>query len=205
MSKFDFVPKTPEELYNHFFKVTGGVSIVGTLIKGIAKHATAEEFETLSQDVFVRMLDHNLIAKFDSAKGNFGGVVFFTVRSVVVNYLERKARDPMGGLKAGSLVDQIEDGEFEAGTYSMETLDEGSDKEGRAVEAGDSIAKLARYLEGLARKATNTRDRNLVKVLELLAEEQAPSEIAEALGVTKSTISNWMARIAEITTELKLV
>lgn len=199
----NFVPKDNNELYSHYFKKVAGRSIVGTILKGIVKYASEEEMATLSNDVFLRMLDKNVLGNFDPSKGNFGGAVFFVTRSVAVNYLERKERDPLGGLYAGSLVETSEDDEFEPGVYRLESRVGSQDLEREAV-AKDSVSQLTSYLETLASKATNKRDANLIKVVRLLAEESTPQEISEELKVTKATVLNWMGRLAEIAKQLHL-
>jgi len=157
-SKFDFVPGSHKELYDHYFAKKGGKSIVGTIIKGIAPHATQDEFESWSHDVYARMLDKKVMENFDPTKGNFGGTVYFTTRSVVVNALEKKSRDALHN--SSSLVDHTD--APSAGTVSMETLDQGHSEEGRK-EAKSAIHKLTNHLEKLASTATNTRDKNLIR------------------------------------------
>lgn len=201
MSKMDYVPTSYADLYAYYFAVKNGRSLVGTLIKGLMKHATPDEFEVLAQDTFTRMMEHKILEKFDASKANFGGAVYFTTRSVCVNYLDRKGRDPIGALNAGTVVESREDGEFERGVYALDSMDEGQDLEG-SREATDFLGKLAAKLEALAKNPANTRDRNLIKVLELLAKEKTPSEIAEELGVTKTTVANWTAYIQQLAKQL---
>lgn len=199
----NYVPKSYEDLYRHYFTVKGGKSIVGTLLHGIMRFATEDEMESLMQDVFERMMRGNLLEKFDPAKGNFGGILFVAVRSVAANYLGRKSRDPLGALNAGSLVESTDDEEFEVGTYSLDRRESGEDLE-RATIARDAVARLKVEVAKLVKKADNLRERSLLKVVDLLAEESTPDEIAVALGVSRGTAHNWIARVAEIARGLNL-
>lgn len=200
---FNYVPKNYEDLYQHYFKVTAGKSIVGTLLHGIMRFATEDEMESLMQDVFERMMRHNMLEKFDPAKGNFGGVLFVAVRSIAANHLGKKSRDPLGGLYGGSLVENTDDEDFEVGTYSLDRRDSGVDVERGAI-AREAVAQLKAECTKLVKKADNLRERSLLKVVDLLAAESTPDEIAKTLGVSRGTAHNWIARVAEIANGLKL-
>ncbi len=125
-AKNDVIPKDYEELYLHY--IAGTMTrpslcqqIIRTMTKG---NATEEEREVLSHDVFTRCLEKDILKVFDPSKANFGGVIFFVTRSIVVNYLSRKARNPLGNLRAGTLVESSggDEESFEPGVYSLDAM-----------------------------------------------------------------------------------
>lgn len=186
---FDFVPSSYQELFDHYFK-TG---MVQKLMRSFLKFGTDEEFVTLQQDIFLRMQDKKVIEGFDPEKANFGGVVFFVTRTICTNHLDRKSRDPIGGLYGGSLVEETESEEdFTPGVYSLGRYSVSSEN----VEENVADRQLVNTLFAIAKKAmernSNTRDRNLLPMLSLIAEEYTPAEVAEKLNVTQTTVTNWM-------------
>jgi DNA-directed RNA polymerase specialized sigma24 family protein len=191
----DYVPESYEDLYRYYIVGDGrGNSLCQQLVRSMMRHATPEELETLPHDVFARILEKDLLRTFDPTKANFGGVIYFVTRTIVVNYLGRKGRDPVGGLNGGSIVESDpEEGEFEPGTYSLERLF-GATEKGTLDRRDDQrlVIRLIEWAESLAAKPANVRDSKMLELLELLSDECSPKECSEALGVTPSTIHNWL-------------
>jgi DNA-directed RNA polymerase specialized sigma24 family protein len=202
----NYVPQNYEDLYRYYILGTGkGASLAHQLIRHFVPHATPDERETLAQDVYVRCQAKDMLKVFDPTKSNFGGVIFFVTRTVCVNHLDRKQRDPQGGLLAGSLVDRdLEDGEFEPGVYSLDRLfgSPAPDHEKR-MDAEALVTRLKDWAHSLYVAPRHKRDASLYPLLNLLLEEHNPLECSEQLGVTPSTIHNWLGILRQRVLELK--
>jgi len=197
-----FVPSSYQELHTHY--VAGRDSLVSRLVRNFLRYGTQEEFEDLTQDVFLRCMDKDVLKIYDPEKANFGGVIYFVTRTVVANYLDSKSRNPLGQLRAGSLVDtDPEDGVFEIGTYSLDRLfgNDAPDMEGR-IHATRVIKALKDWARGLYETPRHKRDRSLLPLLECLEEGMKPRDIAPKLRVTASTISNWISELRNQATTL---
>lgn len=196
---FDFIPANYEELYNHYVVGKGGKSIVRTLVRTFMTHGTEEEMETLTQDVFLRCMDKKVIEGYDSSKANFGGVVYFVTRSICVNHLDRKSRDPVGGLYGGSLtVQDPEDGTFTPGVWNIDRFMAAGQDVAKEYESKDQVNQLVAFATKAKAAPKNKRDESLLPLLALLAEEYSPQECAEKLKVTTTTVSNWMRYLAAV-------
>lgn len=202
----NYVPKDYADLYQYYFVGDGrGNSLVCKLIRSMMSHATEEEKEILMQDIFLRIMDKDQLRVFDPTKANFGGVIFYVSRSIIVNHLDRKGRNPLTGLCAGSLREtDPEDGEFEPGVYSLDRLF-GSVEPDRAAayDAEKLISGLQNWARGLYEKPAHKRDASLFPLIGMLAEGYDPKECGQKLGVTPSTISNWMGIIRQKAKELQ--
>jgi DNA-directed RNA polymerase specialized sigma24 family protein len=202
----DYIPSSYEDLYAYYIRGDGrGNSLCCQIIRSMLKHGTEEEFETLPMDVYLRILETKQLEKFDPTKANFGGVIYYVTRTIVVNHLERKGRNPLTGLNGGSLREtDPEDEEFEPGVYSLDRLFGAEEQDtGAKMDARNLIKDLVTWARSLAATPKTTRDSNLIKVIELLAQEYQPKEIAEELGFTTSTIMNWMGVIRQHVAELR--
>lgn len=196
---FDFIPTNYEELYNHYVVGTAGNSIVRTLVRTFMTFGTDEEMETLTQDVFLRCMDKKVIEGFDPAKANFGGVIYFVTRSVCCNYLDKKSRDPVGGLYGGSLtVSDPEDGVFTPGVWNLDRFVSPSQDVAHEYEAKELTSKLVEFATAAKAAPKNKRDESLLSLIGLLAEEYSPQECAAQLKVTTTTITNWMKYLAGV-------
>lgn len=196
---FDFVPSNYEELYTHYVEGKGGNSIVRTLVRTFMKHGTEEEMDVLTQDVFLRCLDKKVIEGYDASKANFGGVIYFVTRSVCVNHLNKKSRDPVGGLYGGSLTTQDPgDGTFTPGVWNLDRFAPAANDVARDYEAKDQVSKLLEFATKAHAAPRNKRDESLLPLLSLLAEEYSPQECAEKLKVTTTTVTNWMKYLATV-------
>lgn len=202
----DYIPTDYDDLYRYYFLGDGrGNSLVNKLIRSMMRHATSEEREVLAQDIFLRILDKKQLEGFDPSKANFGGVIFYVTRSIVVNHLERKGRNPLTGLCAGSLSEtDPEDGDFEPGMYSLDRLF-GAEEIDRAAayDAETLVGRLQKWAKSLYENPTQKRDASLYPLLGMLAEGYDPRECGERLGVTASTISNWVAFIRRKAVDLQ--
>ena len=144
-------------------------------------------------DSFERAMKYDVLGKFDEGKSNFGGVVYFVVRSVCVNSMRKKARDPLNF--SLSLVEETEEGE--KGVISLEVCEgeEGSRLEDKLV-AELTVHRLEGVVNGLAKEGANKRDRSLGKMVAMMKQGYTSVEIASELGVTAMTVSNWMKYLA---------
>jgi DNA-binding transcriptional ArsR family regulator len=191
----NYVPSDYEDLYRYYIIGDGhGNSLCDKLIRGMLPYSTEDERETLKHDVFLRLLDKQMLRVFDPAKANFGGVIFFTTRTIVVNHLSRKSRNPITGLRGGSLVEtHPEDTIFEPGVYSLDRVfgvEDANPEE--AIELREVLSELFDWARALWEKPRHKRDESLFPLLKLLADQNDAKECAAALGVTPSTISNWL-------------
>lgn len=132
-----------------------------------------------------------MLARWDTTKRNFGGCIFVVTRTIAVNFLSQRGRNPVSGLSAGSLVSTTED-QFEPGTYSLDTLFVVSppDRESQ-LDAKKQVSKLFAEARKRFRDPKNKRDRNLLPLLNLMLEGRDSQECGELLGVTTSTVYNW--------------
>lgn len=195
----NYIPKNYEDLYSYY--ITPKNSLCNQIIRKLIPYSDEGERESLAHDVFLRCLEHKMIERFDPAKANFGGVIYFVTRTICVNFLTKKGRDPITGLCAGTL--EARDDEFERGVFREEGIEqeamhrgEGQNPEG-VIEARDQVIKLVKATEARAKTAKNKRDENLITVVKLLFEGYTDDEIAEKTGVTKGTVSNWKTALKE--------
>lgn len=210
----DYVPKNYEDLYRYYFIGDGlGNSLVHKLIRSMLPYATDDERETLSQDIMERILKTDQLKVFNPAKANFGGVIFYVTRSIVSNHLDRKGRTPLTGMCVGSLSEtDPEDGEFEPGVYSLDRLF-GTEKpnQDEAIDAAYLIQQLRIWTGRLKKEVPAGREgetafkrmHSLDSLVLMMAEGYEPDEMGAKLGVTASTIHNWMGVLREKLRELQ--
>jgi len=206
----NYVPKDYEDLYRYYILGDGlGNSLCHKIIRSMMPHATDDERETLAQDVAERLIKKNMLKVFDPAKANFGGVIFFTTRSIVVNHLSQKGRNPIAGLRGGSLtITTPDEDEFEPGTYSLDRLfTTDAPDHGSAIDAEHLTRKLGEWAFSLFQAPAHKRDASLYPLLGLLTEGHDAKECGAKLGVTASTVWNWIeilrAKLGELQAELE--
>jgi hypothetical protein len=201
----DYVPKNYDDLYRYYILGDGnGNSLCRQIMRKILPYATPTETEELSQSVAMRLIEKQMLEKFDPQLGNFGGVIFFTTRTVCVNHLSKKSRNPITGLHGGSLAStDPDDGEFEPGVYSLDRLfgTECPDHETR-MYTNIVVTELARRARKLFENPRHKRDESLFPLLKLLLSQHDPKECGAALGVTPSTIHNWLAVLKGMAKEI---
>lgn len=209
--KNDYIPRDYEDLYRYYILGSGnGNSLCHQVIRSMLPYSDEDERETLAHDVWLRCRTKELLKIFDPEKANFGGAIFFVTRTIVVNHLNRKGRNPLTGLKAGTLTD-LDPGEWTAspGVYHLdrlfatETPDPGErlDLLKLLKELRDRCAALKEKAHPTAYQAT--RDRSLLPLLELLIQECDPEECGTKLGVTASTIHNWLGIIRDMVEDIR--
>jgi len=208
MTTNNYVPKDYEDLYRYYIIGDGGgSSLCDKLIRSMLPYGTPDEKETLTHDVFLRCMERNVLAVFDPKKANFGGVIFFVTRTIVSNHLSKKSRSPLTGLYGGSLTEtDPEDGLFEPGTYSLDRLvetEQPSFVDG--LEFKETLQELFDWAEILYKKPRHKRDESLFPLLGLLVQEYDPKECGKELGVTTSTVHNWLGVIRGKLRELHTV
>lgn len=189
----DYVPESYEDLYLYY--INGEQSLCRQILRSKLPFATEDERESLAHDVWLRMHDHKLMEKFDPSKSNFGGMIFFTTRTVLTTYLSRKSRNPITGLSAGSIVSSSKDEDFEPGEFSIETLFTEEPKMEVETDAKNTVASLFNYARACKTRNSHTRDRSLLPLLNLLSQGFEPYECAECLNVTPSTVQNWIRHL----------
>jgi hypothetical protein len=189
----NYVPTDYNDLYRYYIEGPG--SLCSQLIRSKMPHATEDELRELPQQVALRCVEKDVIKIFDPAQANFGGVIYFVTRTIVVNHLDRKGRNPLTGLNGGSLAtSEPEDDDFEPGAYSLTRLFPTPAPNHEAqLDARALLEELLAKCKALYDKPRHKRDESLYPLLLLLAEEQDPKEMAPQLGVSTSTISNWLA------------
>jgi len=202
----NYIPKDYEDLYRYYVMGDGhGNSLTHRLVRKFLPHATDDERETLAQDVLVRAIEKDMLKVFDPTKANFGGVIFFLCRTICVNHLARKGRNPITGLKGGSLVEKDPETEvFEPGVYSLDRLfaSEDPNLEGK-METSAIVEELFTICKELFTNPRHKRDQSLYPLLQLLFTQHDVKECGEKLNVTPSTIHNWLGILKEMVTEIK--
>lgn len=197
-----YVPKDYEDLYLHY--IAGEGSLTRNIVRKMMRHATDDEVEQLCQDVALRMIEKDMLTVFDPTKANFGGVVYFVTRTVVANHLDRKTRNPITGLSRGSIVNhELGDDDFEPGVYNLNRLFAAPTPDyASQIDARDVVSQLLSWADALAVHPQNKRDQCMRSLLDLMMEERDTKEIAKKLGVTVSTVFNWIRVLRERTTQL---
>lgn len=191
-----YIPSSYEDLYLHYF--ADKVSLGRQLVRHFIKFTDAEEFEDLVNDSFTRMIGNRILEKFNPEKANFGGAVFFCVRSACVNHLSRRSREPLTGLRGGSIVEDL-DSDVPSHTYAL-SLGMYLESKAPSIEgvliAEQEVSILRAYVKRRKEKNQNKRDRCISDLVDLLYEGYTELEAAEKLGVTLTTIRNWMKWLA---------
>lgn len=191
----DYVPKDYDDLYRYYIAGDGhGNSLCHQLIRHFLPYGDQDERDTLAHDIFLRLMDKDMITRFDPSKANFGGVIYFVTRTVCINHLSKKSRNPITGLNGGTLATKDpEDDVFEPGVYSLDRLfgTEAPNHE-EQLHTVFLLNELTSWAKSLFDKPRHKRDRSLYPLIKLLREQHDPRECGEELGVTSSTISNWM-------------
>lgn len=201
----NYVPKDYEELYRYYIIGNGnGDSLCHKIIRNFLPHSDQDERETLAHDVFVRAFQKDVLRIFDPSKANFGGVIYFVTRTICVNHLSRKSRNPVTGLKAGTLSEKDPEDEFEPGMYSLDRLFvvDAPDYDS-AIDNREVIKELMARTKALFDHPRHKRDQSLYPLLNLLAEQNDPKECGAALGVTPSTIHNWLGVLKQMVGEIR--
>lgn len=201
----DYIPESYEDLYSYY--IEGPDSLCSAIIRKKLRHVTDEEIEVLRHDVFVRILEKDLLERYDPAKANFGGVIYFVTRSIVSNHLDRKGRNPLTGLNGGTLVEyDTDEDNFEPGMYNLGRMFSTAVPDyASEIDARDMVARLIEWATELTENGRSKRDRSILPLIELMAEQRDTRECADALGVTASTIFNWIRVIREKAIELRAV
>jgi hypothetical protein len=202
----NYIPRDYQDLYCHYIlgPFPGG-SLCAKLIRHFLPYATPDEKETLLHDVFLRIMEKEMLKVFDPTKANFGGVIFFVTRTICTNHLNRKSRSPLGNLRGGSLVERdLEDGVFEPGVYSLDRIfGTEAPRNEEHLYAKRVLGELVSWTKTLYDTPRHKRDQSLFPLLNLLAEQRDPKECGVALGVTASTIANWMKVLKERAKEIE--
>lgn len=201
----NYIPKDYTDLYTHY--IMGPDSLCISIVRKKLRYADADELQQLVQDVFVRCMEKQVITLFDPTKGNFGGVIYFVTRSVVTNHLDKKGRNPLTGLKGGTLVTESsgdENGAFIPGVYSLDRIFPAETPDTETVMvAKDLVQDLMDWTQHLHTEPRHKRDESLYPLMGLLLEERTPKECAERLGVTPSTIHNWIAVLRDAVRDIQ--
>jgi len=184
----DFVPSSYDELYTHYILGPESDSFCKKLIRSFLPFAEPDEVDSFAHDVFLRCVTHRMIERFNPEKANFGGVIFFVTRTVCCNHLNKKSRDPLGGLSVKALIDQTEDGE--TNLWDLECIV--TECRGADQDAKDLVKRLMDRLDLLEIEEPSVRSKSLKILLDLLYQGYDIKECADRLGVTKSTIYNWL-------------
>lgn len=139
----------------------------------LARRCPREEAEDLAQEVFLRFLDHEVLAKADPDRGRFRGLVMTVTRRVLGRHLERQAAQKRGGAAEIQPLGDLE----------LAAPDEDFDRAwvGHLLELG---------LERLAREHGNYH----AALRAVLLEQRSHDAAAAALGCSASDVNNWVHR-----------
>jgi len=202
----DYVPKDYDDLYRYYFLGDGDrTGLVYGCIGKFCRTESSEEKQDLACQIFLRCMERNVLKLFDPMKSNFGGVIFFVSRSICVNYLAKKSRDPIAGLKAGTLV-MTSSGNFEQGVYDLERMDDGVDPMAELDVGEHATYLITRLFEWAAERKEDPkvkRDSAFLPLLELMSEGRKVAECGKELGVTSSTIHNWLGIMKKRVTDIE--
>lgn len=199
----DYVPTDYQDLYSYY--IEGSDSLCSAIIRKKLPYVTEEEMEVLRHDVFLRILEKEQLEKYDPVKANFGGVIYFVARSICANHLDRKGRNPLTGLHGGTLVEHDTDEEsFEPGMYNLGRMfPTATPNYAAEIDARDMVDRLVDWATYLKDNARSKRDHSILPLIELMAEQKDTRQCADELGVTVSTIFNWIRVIREKALELR--
>lgn len=204
----NYVPTDYEDLYKYYIVGQNGQSLAKSIVYKFLPYATQDEVEHLLSDIFHRILEKEILWIFDPNKANFGGAIYFVSRTICVNYLSRKGRDPLGQLRAGSLVETDTESDLETftrGVYAMDRTvgaDPSPDPESRLFYR-EFLSQLENWAYGLYQSPRHKRDASLYPLLKKLEEDRDYEECASDLGVTVSTIRNWVGEIRRAALEIQ--
>ena len=203
MTKADhnYVPTDYDDLYRHYMTDEFGPSLTHQLVRHFIPFGKQDEWDDLVNEVFLRIMDKKQLEKFDPNKANFGGVIFYVSRSICVNYLSRNSRNPLGELRGGSLQETSEEEEFVQGTYQLDRIlaaDQQEDEIEISMEWAEAYQNLLDWAGNLAAKPKSKRDRSILPMLQMILDVGPDVDaLSEALGVTTSTIHNWLTYVRE--------
>jgi len=196
----EYIPRDYEDLYKAYMRGPG--SLAGTLVRKFTPGDKQEVREELVHDVFLRLMEKDMLRVFDRAKANFGGVIYFVTRTVCINYLKHRMRDPLGARRGPTIVEEQDLENREVGEVALDkiVLDETTPE--RAVGSREQVERLrARLTNTFRGKRQEFRRVGMVAVLECLGRGDSIEEISEELGVTGSTVRNWVGLLRELLEE----
>lgn len=138
-----------------------------------ARRGLGAEAEDLAQEVFLRFLDKEVLAKADPERGRFRGLVMAVTRRVFAGHFERRAAKKRGG---DAVVQAL-------GDLDLAAPDEDFDREwvGHLLE---------RSLGRLEEEHPNYH----AALSAVLLEQRSHVEAAEALGCAAGDVNNWVHR-----------
>jgi len=198
-----YVPSSYEDLYTYYIVGRTGNSLCKSLLRQKLPYTDESERESLLHDVFLRIMEHRMLERFDPAQSNFGGVIFFVTRTVIVNHLDRRTRNPLSGLKGGTIDFSGPGEDFEPGVIKLDKVFSTSPAVSEnAMDRDRRLQRIFDYARERFNKKESVRDTNLLTLLKLLLEEHEPKECAIPLGVTPSTIYNWIAHLRLVAAEM---
>ena len=203
----NYVPSSYEDLYVYYIadKSKSNRSLCTQIIRKFMPYVNEDELETLRHDVFLRLMEKDMLNKFDPAKSNFGGVVYFVARTICVNHMGKKGRNPITGLNGGTLSNaDPEDEVFEPGVYNLDRIF-GSDAPNYEEQLHTSriLDQLFAWAQEREAIGKNKRDKSLHSLLLQMKDQWDPKESASALEVTPSTIWNWVEVIRRKAREIQ--
>jgi len=199
----NYVPTGYDDLYRYYF--VDNDALCRKIVKKFVRFADRDEVEELVHDVFVRCIKKDVLKLHNPEKGNFGAIIFFVTRTICVNYLDKKGRDPMSNVLRGKfapfriLLGEESNVLADASLYYEEDNDEILELNAVEFERSDEntleptlIAKLTveelyKYMHVRSHKHTSMMDRKLSQLLTLMLQEKTVKECAKILGIGKST------------------
>lgn len=161
----------------------------------LVPHGTSQDWEDLAAAAMTRAIQHKILEGYDASKANFGGVVYFLVRSVCVNYLRYRTHDPIGNLRRETVVHE----EGEERDLLLEVVDSKAPYVEDILTKEEVFRKVEEFSHTRTQIGANKRDRSVEELVGLIKLGAEPEECAQKLGVSIPTIKNWTNYLVENT------
>lgn len=146
-----------------------------------------DDMPDLKQAVYLRLLEHQVLDRYDPSKGAFQTLLFFVVQSVAVNTFYRDQRRPLA-----RSVGLTPPGTLATGRLDPDTLPEQQDWAAvRRMEARDTVRRLTRVARASKHSA------QLIQLIGQFAQDRSVKEMTAVLGSPR-TVQKRRARLQQI-------
>lgn len=183
----NYIPKDYEDLYNAYF-APGKLAPV--LCRKLLFGRQSQDWQDANQEAYLRLLNTQILEKFDSSRANFGGMVFLACRSACCNTGRRGAVE----LNHLSLVETNEERIPGAISGNQVPADEGQEDRIIAALTVEELRKSAREAKT---KGKAKRFQNQEQLIDLLLEGRSREEIAGILKVSRASVDLWVSVLSE--------
>lgn len=191
MSKRDsLVPGCYAELFTHYFQDPKGW--VAGVIRRFFPRLDSDDLDDILAECWGRMHRQELLEKFDPSKGNFGGLVFQSVRSECLTRMTKLKRTPTN---MALVIDESDEGSHNALGMTW-----GMGKDQRVPRTGAIVRHAMEAKDFMAQLLERQSDPRKRRALELFLELRDGGQIAEEIQMSRATVSAWKR---EFTTDLE--